>query len=125
MAIKNRIEAMKENGLIVKSALNVNFSSFGYPYHILIGVNLLPENETNIIELIKQHTKVAGIDRTIGKYDLCIFVFVQNLQELEKLKNLIKNQRGVKKIDINIWSQFHMNYDNLDIPHKESRICPK
>jgi DNA-binding Lrp family transcriptional regulator len=114
-AINNRIESMKANGLIVKSALNINLAFFGYPYLLLIGVNLLPEKENQIIDVIKQHTKVAGIDRTVGKYDLCLFVFAENLNDLDRLKNLIKNQHGVTEIDVNIWSQFQLNYDNLDI----------
>lgn len=119
VAIKHRIELMKANGLIVRSALNVNLAFFGYPYPLLIGVNMLPESENYVIELIKQHTKVAGIDRTIGKYDLCLFVFAQNLKDLDRLKNLIKNQKGVKKVDVNIWSRFQLNYDNLDLSIKE------
>lgn len=114
-AIKNRIELMKANGIIVKSVLNINLASFGYPYLLLIGVNLLPERENQIIEMIKQHTKVAGIDRTIGKYDLCLFVFAKNLNDLERLKNLIKNQKGITKIDINIWNQFQINTENIKI----------
>ena len=114
-AIKNRIELMKANGLIVKPVLNINLAFFGYPYLLLIGVNLLPERENQIIEVIKQHTKVAGIDRTIGKYDLCLFVFAKNLNDLDRLKNLIKNQIGVTKIDINIWNQFQLNFGNIKI----------
>ncbi len=115
MAIKNRIELMKANGLVVNSALTVNLALFGYPYPLLIGVNILPESENDVIQLIKQHTKVAGIDRTIGKYDLCLFVFAKDLKDLDRLKNLIKTQKGVKKIDINIWSEFQLNYDNIEI----------
>ena len=114
-AIKNRIELMKANGLIVKSVLSVNLAFFGYPFMLLIGVNLLPETENQVIELIKQRTKVAGIDRTMGKYDLCLFVFAENLNDLDRLKNLIKNQKGVTKIDINIWNQFQLNYNNIDL----------
>ena len=106
---------MKANGLIVKSVMNINLAFFSYPYLLLIGVNLLPERENQIIEVIKHHTKVAGIDRTIGKYDLCLFVFAKNLNDLDRLKNLIKNQIGVTKIDINIWNQFQLNYDNINI----------
>lgn len=112
-AVNNRIELMEANGLIVKSALNINLVFFGYPYLLLIGVNLRPERENQIIEVIRQHTKVAGIDRTVGKYDLCLFVFAENLNDLDRLKNLIKNQKGVTKIDINIWNQFQLNYDNI------------
>jgi DNA-binding Lrp family transcriptional regulator len=115
VAIKKRIEKMKTNGLIVKSALNVNLAFFGYPYPILIGVNLTLESENHVIELIKKHTKVAGINRTVGKYDLCLFVFAKDLKDLDRLKKLIKNQKGVIKMDVNLWSHVQLYYDNLDL----------
>lgn len=114
-AILNRIKLMKENGLIIKSILNVNLAFFGYSYMLLIGVCLQPEIEKQIIELIMKHTIVAGIDRTIGKYDLCLFVFGKNLEDLDRLKNLIKKQKGVKKIDMNIWSRFQLQYNNIKL----------
>ena len=114
-AILKRIELMKENGLVIKSVLNVNLAFFNYPYMLLVGVSLQPEIENHIIELIKKHTIVAGIDRTIGKYDMCLFVFGKNLEDLDRLKKLIKKQKGINKIDINIWSRFQLQYDNINL----------
>ena len=114
-AVKNRIERLKESGLIIKAALHINMASFGYPYPALIGVNLEPSKEHNITKLIRKHTKVAGIDQTIGKYDLCLFVFARNVDELDKLKYLIRKEKGVKGIEINIWNKIHMNYNNINL----------
>jgi DNA-binding Lrp family transcriptional regulator len=114
-AVKNRIERLKESGLIVKAALHINMASFGYPYPALIGVNLEPNQEQNISKLIRKYTKVAGIDHTVGKYDLCLFVFAKNVDELDKLKYLIRKEKGVKGIEINIWNKIHMNYNNINL----------
>lgn len=121
-AVKERIVRMKKRGLIFKAALSINMASLGYPLPVLIGVALECkqdcDRESRIVELIKEHTKVAGIDQTIGKYDLCLFVFAKNVDELDKLKQLIKKQEGIRNIEINIWNKFYLNYNNLKILNK-------
>ena len=93
VAVKNRIDRMEKSGLITEAALYINMASLGYPHPLLIGVNSEPNRENDIIELIKQHMKVAGIDQTIGKYDLCLFVFAKSISDLDRLKFLIKKQK--------------------------------
>jgi hypothetical protein len=88
---------------------------FGLIYPILVGVNLDLESEAKIINLIKKHTKVAGIDKSIGNYDLCLFVFSKNVNELDELRHLIMKQKGVRNIEINIWKKFYLKYDNIEI----------
>ena len=114
-AVIKRIKRLKQRHVIINSALNMNMAYFGYSYPVLMGVNLDYGCEQKIIELIKDHTKVAGIDKTIGNYDLCIFVYSENVNELDKLKHMIKKQTCVRNIEINIWGKFLLNYDNIDI----------
>lgn len=118
-AVKNRIDYMEKSGLIVKPLLNINMIFFGYKIPLLVGVNLEPSQEESIIKFIKSQVKVAGIDRTIGKYDLCLFVFAENITELDELKYLIRKQKGVTNIEINIWDRFHFNFDNIQFTKKE------
>lgn len=118
-AIINRIDKMKRRGLISKFVLNINMEFFGYKIPVLIGVNLDPYFEDEIVKIIKSHVKVAGINRTIGKYDLCIVVFANNIQKLDELKYFVKKQKGVKNVELNIWSKNHFNFDNIDFIKRE------
>lgn len=118
-AIKNRIDNMEKSGLIINPLLTINMIFFGYKIPILVGVNLEPDKEESIIKFIKSQVKVAGIDRTIGKYDLCLFVFAENITKLDEMKHLIRKQKGVTKIEINIWDRFHFNFNNMDFTEKE------
>lgn len=118
-AIINRIDKMKRRGLISKFVLNINMEFFGYKIPVLIGVNLDPYFEDKIVKIIKSHVKVAGINRTIGKYDLCIVVFAKNIQKLDELKYFVKKQKGVKNVELNIWSKNHFNFDNIDFIKRE------
>lgn len=113
-AIKNRIDKMKKSGLIVRGVLKVNMAFFDYEIGVTIGVNLEPNQEDNITEFIKSKVKVAGIDKTIGKYDLCLVVFAKSINELDELKYQLRKQKGVKNIELFIWSNDHLNFDSVD-----------
>ncbi len=114
-AIKNRIDKLEKNKVILTPALDIDMPHFGYKHTVLIGVNVDQEHEQEIIKIVNEHTKVAGIDQTIGNYDLCLFVFAKNVKELDKLKQTIRKQKGVKNIEINIWHKMHPKFDNIEI----------
>lgn len=117
-AIKNRIDRMKKNGLIVKSIPRFNMDFFGYKIPLLLGINLDSNHEKDVINLIKRQVVVAGSNRTIGKYDLCLIVFAKSISALDKLKYLIRKQKGVTKVELNLWSNIHFNFDNIDLIEK-------
>jgi DNA-binding Lrp family transcriptional regulator len=119
VAIQNRIEVMKEKRIIVKPVLYLNLAYFGYPISATICLNVKLDAEEEIIEVINKHTIVAGIDKTFGEYDICFFVFAENLKDLERVKNLVINQKGVNKIDVLIWNDFQLRYDKIDLTIQE------
>ncbi len=118
-AIKNRIDRMKKSGLIVKSVLQLNMACFECNTPLLLGVNLDPHREHDVIEFIKRQVKVGGINKTIGKYDLCLTVFAKSINELDELKYSLRKQKGVTNVELNIWSKRHFNFDNIDFIKKK------
>lgn len=114
-SVINRIKRLKECGLIVKEALNINMAAFGYPYFALLGVSLENGKEKEIIEMITKHAIVGGIDTTIGKFDLCIFIFGKSIDDLDELKFRLKEHESVVDVKINISKKHHFHYSNLCI----------
>jgi len=114
-AIKKRVEQLKKNKVIVGSTLTFNLMAFDYSLYALIGLNLEQSNVQKVISLVNENSVVAGIDRTIGHYDLCLFVFSKSVEELDKLKKLLTDEENVRKVEINIWNKFEINYDNINI----------
>ena len=113
-AVKNRIDRMKKSGLIVRNVLKFNMAFFDYGIGLTIGVNLEPNQEDNITQFIKSKVQVAGIDKTIGKYDLCLVVFAKSINELNDLRYQLKKHKGVKDLELFIWNKNHFNFDNID-----------
>ena len=73
-----------------------------------------PNQEDNITQFIKSKVQVAGIDKTIGKYDLCLVVFAKSINELNDLRYQLKKHKGVKDLELFIWNKNHFNFDNID-----------
>ena len=114
-AVKKRIEQMKKNNVIIWSTLTFNLVKFGYPLYALVGLNMEQENVQKVINIVNEHSVVAGIDHTIGHYDLCLFLFCKSIEELDNLKKILTNEKNVRDVEINVWNKFDINYDNINI----------
>jgi DNA-binding Lrp family transcriptional regulator len=112
-AIKKRINKLEEINMLGKAVLTPNMAYFGYPYPVFVGINLKSGIEDDVITQIKVHYKIAGIEKTIGRYDMCIFIFSKSVKELNELKNLLIQMKGVYSVDINIWGKTIQNIDNV------------
>jgi Lrp/AsnC family transcriptional regulator for asnA, asnC and gidA len=119
-AVKKRIEHMKKNKVIVGSTLNFNLVKFGYPLYALVGLKLEQTDAQKIINIVNEHSIVAGIDHTIGHYDLCLFIFSKSVEELDNLKNLLIDEKNVMDVEINVWNKFDINYNNINIENSEA-----
>jgi len=118
-AVKRRIQLLKKNKILIKPVLNINMENFGYKIMAVIGVNVDSNQEKDITNLITKYARVAGIDRTIGEYDLCIFVFAENINKIDDVKKLLTTHNGVDRVEVNIWNEIKLNYDNLSIWNKK------
>jgi len=113
--IINRIERLKKEGIIVKEELIIHPTYFGYRYPVSIGINLEPDQEDNICNLIGEKAKIFGIDHFIGIYDVHILAYVKTLEDLQAIKQIIQKQKGVNEIEILLWNKAHFHFDNFQL----------
>jgi len=113
-AVKNRIDKLKKD-LIVKEQLIIDWSFFNYRYPASITVNLDPDKEDEVCELMQKKIKLIGIEHFIGSCDLCFFVFAKSIQELKEVEQYLIKIKGVSQVDISIWSKVHLKFDNFKI----------
>lgn len=112
-AVLKRIAKMKNEGLIRREILFLNYPIFGYKFPSLIGITLNKNQEEKISTMIRKNVETVAIDNMIGKYDLCAFILARDLDEIEKIKDIIISQIGVKNIDLHIFNKmiFPQNID--------------
>lgn len=113
-----RIERMKKEGVIVDETLIIYPRFFGYQHPVSIGINLEIDQEENIHRLIGEKTKMFGIDRLIGTYDLHVFAYAKTLEDIQEIKQAIQKHKGVNNVEILVWSKAFFRFDNFQLDQK-------
>ena len=115
VAIFKRIKRLKAKGVITDITIVKDASLLGHPYPALIGVNLEGDPETVAEELACEQKNLAALSPSVGKYDLCLFPVATSIDELNALRQLIREKKGVNRVTVNIWTKTHFNFDNLEL----------
>ena len=67
------------------------------------------------MKLVKENSNIIALSQSVGKNDLTIFLLAKSVKELERLKQIIRTQEGIRKISINLWSTPRFNFENIDL----------
>lgn len=111
--IKNRIERLKNEQIIVDTALIISPSFLGYPYPVSIGVNMNPNNEGQILTSIGEKARIFGIDHFIGTFDVHVIAYVKTLEDIQEIKKAIQKHKGVNEVKMLVWSKPHFHFENF------------
>lgn len=119
-AIFKRVKRLKDAGVIKRVTLFTNFACLGYTHPATIGISLSPDQEQRVTGLIQKRAdlNLAALSKSVGKYDLFIFVIAKSVNELYELKDALMKEHGVGRISINFWSKPHFNFENVDLNPK-------
>lgn len=119
-AIYKRVERLKAVGVITGTILFINPESFNLGQSAIIGINLEPNQEVEVTNLIRKHAHLVQLDTSFGKYDLSAFVITKNFAHIELLKQIIRKQPGIKRIAINFWDKVYFNLENIGLQPKRA-----
>ena len=111
--IKNRIERLKNEQIIVDTALIISPSFLGYPYPVSIGINMNPNNEGQILKSIGEKARIFGIDHLIGTFDVHVIVYVKTLEDIQEIKKAIQKHKGINEVKMLVWSKPHFHFENF------------
>ena len=112
-AIHKRVRRLKAAGVITGTIVFIDPEPFGLEQSVTVGVNLEPKHEMKVTNLIRKFAYLIHLDRSIGKYDICAFVIVKDMQQIELLKESIRKHAGVKRIAVNFWGKTCFNFENI------------
>ena len=102
VAISKRIEKLKHKGIIIGSSLFIS-PIVEFKYGANFGINVDYNQEEQVFDFIKKQPNVMAVDQTIGTYDICVYLFVKSIDELDTIAQSIRKQKGVKKVTMHIW----------------------
>ena len=74
---------------------------FGFKFVLSIEINIDHKQEKQIIETINKLPNLISCYTVIGKYDIHAAVHVKSLEQINNIRELLRIQKGVKKIGVN------------------------
>ena len=113
--LNQRIKRLTDKKVIVGTTISKNMELLGYPFLAILGVNIDPKFEQHIMNVIRKLSKVMAIHKTIGGFDMIVFVVGKTINDLDNLKQVIKKNNGVKSTSLMILQKLHLNYKAIDL----------
>ena len=95
--IHQRVDKMKELGIITGSKIEVDYKKLGYDVSVLIGIHLKNAKDCDVvIKNLKMFKEVTGAFFTTGNYALIINVTTKSIQDYHSF--LIEKLQAIKEI---------------------------
>jgi len=82
--VKNRIDRLKETGVITKFTAVLDFHKLGRAIKSFIGLKVQPTKLQEIVDHMKSHPDVHVLYRTSGDVDLLFEVIFEKMEDLNK-----------------------------------------
>ena len=102
-AVLGRIKRLKQEGVIIGTRLLVAGEAFGHPLYATVLVEASDSQEPRIKQRIRAMENVIICAESMGRYNLCILILGQNINELNKVTSLIRSIKGILRVATNIW----------------------
>ena len=114
-AIVNRINNLKEAGVILGSAAFFDVSYLGYSYPAQIGISLASDQIPRVIGFLEKQPNVISVSKCIGKHDLDVFIMAKNIEQVDSLRRAICAHAHVGKTTLNLWSNPRLSFSNVEM----------
>jgi Lrp/AsnC family transcriptional regulator for asnA, asnC and gidA len=121
VSVLNRIKRLKELGVITGATLFASLDTFGFQVVASIGIELEASADLQqIVKFFNEHTYLVEPSTSIGKYDLYVIIYTENIASLNERIDMVKRLRGIKKVVVSVWSGLpYMNFENINLTTEE------
>ncbi len=121
--VNRHYQEMKLQGIIQGATLHVNYKKFGYKAvaHILITVD--PKQADGLIEYAGKKPETYAVYGFGSKGNVRIVSILKTLQQLDEIKDAIKQQFSISSLRTTIWTDVKEMHGNLALePQKKTTI---
>jgi len=96
--VRKRYERMKREGQILLCSVSIDFSKIGYEGIVFLMIESMERSETSAS--LKEMRNVISVNRTIGDFDILVVAVVQDIADLLKLVNEVKQLPKVNRVEL-------------------------
>jgi len=110
-----RCKAMEKKGIIKGATVQVNFSQFGFDALATLLISVDAQQLEQVMELIKKITEVRAYRQYNSVYNVRAFANLRDLNELDQVKQLIKQKVPTIGLKTYIWTGVRNIPENLNL----------
>lgn len=96
--VRKRYERMKKEGQILLCSVSIDFSKIGYEGIVFLMIESMERSETSAS--LKEMRNVISVNRTIGDFDILVVAVVQDIADLLKLVNEVRQLPKVNRVEL-------------------------
>jgi Lrp/AsnC family transcriptional regulator, regulator for asnA, asnC and gidA len=96
--VRKRYERMKREGQILLCSVSIDFSKIGYEGIVFLMIESMERSETSAS--LKEMRNVISVNRTIGDFDILVVAVVQDIADLLKLVNEVRQLPKVNRVEL-------------------------
>ncbi|MEM2130572.1 MAG: Lrp/AsnC family transcriptional regulator [Candidatus Bathyarchaeia archaeon] len=116
--VQARYAKMKKLGLIVGSTVIIDPYKIGLKYAASIGIVACEskvEAVKRYLEELRIKNAVTYVWITFGRYNISMVVFLEDIKDVFKLKNMIMLNQAVDKVDVSLTKCVFSEYQKLNL----------
>jgi len=118
-AIIKRFNRLKQEKIIVGTAIRLGLSDLGYNYRLSIDINFENAKINQVLRACKKLPDFITCTEVVGKYDFHAVVYLKTLEQIEAIRQIFKNQKGIKRIGLTATYESGIFPENLLIKPTE------
>jgi DNA-binding Lrp family transcriptional regulator len=98
--IVKHFHKLQKSGVITGTSLITTLKDFGYQFPLAADINVVAGKEQEILEALKKIPNFRACHQVIGKYDVHATFYVENIEEIEKIRDILKNQKSITRVGL-------------------------
>lgn len=120
VSVLHRIKRLKKIGIITGTTMFPYINKIGFPIVATVGIKS-DSNPQEIISFFNEHTYLIESSTSVGEYDLCALVYVEDINHLNERVEMVRQRFSISKVEVNVWSGVpYMNFSNINLrPNSE------
>ena len=89
--IMKHFHELQQSGVITGTSLITRLKDFGYQFPLAADINVLAGKEQEVLKALKKIPNFRACHQVIGKYDIHATFYVENIEEIERIRDMLKN----------------------------------
>lgn len=113
VAIKKRLERLKQRGIIKNVYAEVDYNIIGYNELVEVLICVDPSKKNDVVKKLKENEDVVNIQEVTGEYNLVCKIIAQDKNDLKIVLDNIYSVDGLIRVNVLTLLKEHKNSKSL------------